>query len=479
MKILDKYILRSYLTKFFSFFFLIMFVFIFQTIWMFIDDLAGKELDAEILYKFIIYYCPKLIPLVLPLTVLLASIMTYGDLAENYEFAAIKSSGISLLRSMKSLLIFNTLLCFCVFFISNNLIPYSEFKSYNLRKNLAKVKPTLAISEGIFNTMGNMNIKVEDKYGVDNNNLSNVIIHKTNKYNDNLTVIKSETGQLVFDESLNVLNIVLNDGYRYEEILTEGTNNKEFKPHTTIKFKKHTIVFDLKRFYDVDFSQEKYNNTFRMQNINQLKFSVDSLEIKLAQQYNNFSESFYKRTGLYSFQTSYKGSGNIDKIDIDNHKTILDDFEERYRKPILKSIQRNIENQRVTLSTQKTNFFVRNKLINLHKLSYYEKFAISLSPLILFILGSSLGAIIRKGGFGYPVVFALMIFLIYHFIGTFSKNAAEDGTISATFGSIISTLIILPLSIYLFRRASMDKEIFSIEYFSSKFLNFFKIKNEN
>ena len=446
---------------------------------MFIDDLAGKELDAEILFKFIIYYCPKLIPLVLPLTVLLASIMTYGDLAENYEFAAIKSSGISLLRSMKSLLIFNTLLCFCVFFISNNLIPYSEFKSYNLRKNLAKVKPTLAISEGIFNTMGNMNIKVEDKYGIDNNNLSNVIIHKTNKYNDNLTVIKSETGQLIFDESLNVLNIVLNDGYRYEEILTEGTSNKEFKPHTTIKFKKHTIVFNLKTFYEVDFSQEKYNNTFRMQNIKQLKFSVDSLEIKLAQQYNNFSESFYKRTGLYSFQTSYKGSGNIDKIDIDNHKTILDDFEERYRKLILKSIQRNIENQRVTLSTQKTNFFVRNKLINLHKLSYYEKFAIALSPLILFILGSSLGAIIRKGGFGYPVVFALMIFLIYHFIGTFSKNAAEDGTISAKFGSIISTLIILPLSIYLFRRASMDKEIFSIEYFSSKFLNFFKIKNEN
>ena len=456
-----------------------MIVFIFQTIWMFIDDLAGKELDAEILFKFIIYYCPKLIPLVLPLTVLLASIMTYGDLAENYEFAAIKSSGISLLRSMKSLLIFNTLLCFCVFFISNNLIPYSEFKSYNLRKNLAKVKPTLAIREGIFNTMGNMNIKVEDKYGIDNNNLSNVIIHKTNKYNDNLTVIKSETGQLIFDESLNVLNIVLNDGYRYEEILTEGTSNKEFKPHSTIKFKKHTIVFNLKTFYEVDFSQEKYNNTFRMQNIKQLKFSVDSLEIKLAQQYNNFSESFYKRTGLYSFQTSYKGSGNIDKIDINNHKTILDDFEERYRKPILKSIQRNIENQRVTLSTQKTNFFVRNKLINLHKLSYYEKFAIALSPLILFILGSSLGAIIRKGGFGYPVVFALMIFLIYHFIGTFSKNAAEDGTISATFGSIISTLIILPLSIYLFKKASMDKEIFSIEYFSSKFLNFFKIKNEN
>ena len=116
MKILDKYILKSYLKKFFSFFFLIMLVFIFQTIWMFIDDLAGKEIDFEIIFKFLIFYCPKLIPLVLPLTVLLASIMTFGDLAENYEFAAIKSSGISLFRSMKSLIIFNIFLCLVNYF---------------------------------------------------------------------------------------------------------------------------------------------------------------------------------------------------------------------------------------------------------------------------------------------------------------------------------------------------------------------------
>ena len=116
MKLLDKYILISYLKKFFSFFLLIMFVFIFQTIWMFIDDLAGKEVDYEIIFKFLLYYTPKLIPLILPLTVLLASIMTFGDLAENYEFAAIKSSGVSLIRSMRSLIAFNLILCISVFF---------------------------------------------------------------------------------------------------------------------------------------------------------------------------------------------------------------------------------------------------------------------------------------------------------------------------------------------------------------------------
>ena len=114
-----------------------MFVFIFQTIWMFIDDLAGKEVDYEIIFKFLFYYS-KLIPLILPLTVLLTSIMTFGDLAENYEFAAIKSSGVSLIRSMRSLIAFNLILCISVFFVSNNLIPYAEFKSYNLEKILQK-----------------------------------------------------------------------------------------------------------------------------------------------------------------------------------------------------------------------------------------------------------------------------------------------------------------------------------------------------
>ena len=153
MKIIDKLILVSYVKIFVSFFFILMSIFIIQIIWVFIDDLAGKEVDFEIILKFLLYYSPKLLPLVIPLTVLLASIMTYGNLAENYEMAAIKSSGVSLFKSMRSLVIFNSILCFSMFYVANTLIPYAEFKSYNLRKNLAKLKPALAITEGIFNEL--------------------------------------------------------------------------------------------------------------------------------------------------------------------------------------------------------------------------------------------------------------------------------------------------------------------------------------
>ena len=463
MKILDKYILKSYLTKFFSFFILIMFVFIFQTIWMFVDDLAGKEIDFEIIFKFLIFYCPKLIPLVLPLTVLLASIMTFGDLAENYEFAAIKSSGVSLFRSMKSLMYFNLFLCVVVYFVTNNLIPHSEFKSYNLRKNLAKVKPSLAITEGIFNDLGLMNIKVANKSGLDNSKLEDVIIHKINRNNDNTIVIKAKSGKLISDEKNDILRIKLNDGYRYEEILAENPNSKQYKPHTQIYFETHEIFIDLKQIYNVDFSEERYNNTFRMQNLKQLEFSIDSLENKLVKEYSNFGENFYRRTGVFNFQTKYNRPFEFNTINISTHKTILNDFDLQSQKSIINSAVNNVSNQIANLNTQKTNFFIREKIINLHKISYHDKYAIPVSTLILFILGAPLGAIIRKGGFGFPVVTALMMFLFYHFLGTFAKNAAEDGSVVPFIGSWISNFVMLPIALYLLKRASSDKSILNVD----------------
>ena len=476
MKILDKYILKSYIKKFFSFFILIMFVFIFQTIWMFIDDLAGKEVDYEIIFKFLVYYTPKLIPLILPLTVLLASIMTYGDLAENYEFAAIKSSGISLIRSMKSLIVFNLILCISVFFISNNLIPYAEFKSYNLRKNLAKVKPSLAITEGIFNNIGFMNIKVDDKFGLDNSNLKGIIIHKSNANNDNNIVIKASSGKLVSNEFSDVLKIELNDGYRYEEIFNNKSNSDQYKPQTKIYFEKHEIFINLKELNNVDFSEEKYSNTFRMQNVNELKFSIDSLELKLVDQYQDFSNNFYKRTGIYNFQTNYSNNSLIPEID--SYKKILLNFDKASRIQIITSMQNNINNQINNLKTQRTNFFIREKLINLHKSNLHNKYAISLAAIILFFVGAPLGAIIRKGGFGYPVVIALLLFLTYHFVGTFAKNAAEDGSINPFVGSWVSNLIMIPVAIYLLIRASADKSIINIDNIYDDFFQLLnRIKN--
>ena len=159
---------------------ILMCIFIIQAIWIYIDEFAGKELDVEVILKFLLYNTPRLVPLVLPLTVLLASIMTFGNFSEQYELAAMKSAGISLNRAMRGLVVVNLILSLGTFYFANNVIPYSEFKIFNLRKNLAKLKPALAITEGIFNDIGQSNIKVRRKYGENNRFLEDVIIHKKN-----------------------------------------------------------------------------------------------------------------------------------------------------------------------------------------------------------------------------------------------------------------------------------------------------------
>jgi lipopolysaccharide export system permease protein len=201
LKILDRYILTTYLKTFFSVFTILMMIFILQSVWVYISELAGKDLEIEIVLKFLLYVSPRIVILVLPLTILLASIMVFGGFSENYEFAAMKSTGISLQRAMKSLSVFIVFLAVISFFFANSVIPYAEFNFYSLRRNIAKVKPAMAIAEGQFNQLNEINIKVAEKSGENGEFLRDVIIHqKKGNFTGNFTVIKSKTGEFISDD---------------------------------------------------------------------------------------------------------------------------------------------------------------------------------------------------------------------------------------------------------------------------------------
>ena len=252
MPVLDRYILFSFLRTFFSFFFILMLIFVVQTVWVFIDEFAGKGLDITVLLRFLLYYSPKLIPLVLPLTVLLASIMTYGSLAEHYEFAALKSAGISLTRAMRSVFVVSLLLSGIAFYVANTVVPYAEFKTYNLRKNLAKIKPALAISEGVFNDLGESNIKVQDKYGSNDRFLTDVIIHQKQPDLKNTVVVKSEEGELKNADFSDGIQLVLKNGNRYEELRPKRADRlKKRYPHSRVSFGTYTMNIDLRDFNNV------------------------------------------------------------------------------------------------------------------------------------------------------------------------------------------------------------------------------------
>ena len=459
MKILDKYILKFYLSRFIAVFAICFLIFIIQTFWLYIDELAGKGLDIFTIGKFFIYFSPKLVPLVLPLSILLASLTTYGTLSENYEFIAMKSNGISIIRSMVALLIFHIFLGIGSFYFSNHVVTYGELKSYNLRKNLAKLKPTLSIREGIFNDIGDMNIKVSRKYGDNEQYLEDIILHNISNDEINRLVIKAESGE-VRNENDNYLQLILKNGNRYEDIVASTASEKQNYPHTRASFEEYILNIDISDFNNVDLEEETYRSTYKMQKINQLKKSSDTLNTKFEEDINMFSKSFIIGHSLKKLPNLNPNQIELEDDYIDGSFLRLLDSPEVYEiNGVLSIAEDEVDSYLRQLSNKKKTFFLQQKLINLHKLTVNERYSLVFACIFLFLIGSSLGAIIRKGGLGLPLVLSIIIFLTYHYIGVFGKNAAEDNSISPFIGSWISTFIIAPFAIYLTMLVSTDRVI--------------------
>lgn len=459
MKILDKYILKFYLSRFIAVFAICFLIFIIQTFWLYIDELAGKGLDIFTIGKFFIYFSPKLVPLVLPLSILLASLTTYGTLSENYEFIAMKSNGISIIRSMVALLIFHIFLGIGSFYFSNHVVTYGELKSYNLRKNLAKLKPTLSIREGIFNDIGDMNIKVSRKYGDNEQYLEDIILHNISNDEINRLVIKAESGE-VRNENDNYLQLILKNGNRYEDVVASTAAEKQNYPHTRASFEEYILNIDISDFNNVDLEEETYRSTYKMQKINQLKKSSDTLKTKFLEDMNVFSESFIIGHSLRKLPNLNPNQIDLEDDYIDGSFLKLLDSPEVYEiNRVLSIADDEVDSYLRQLSNKKKTFFLQQKLINLHKLTINERYSLVFACIFLFLIGSSLGAIIRKGGLGFPLVLSIIIFLTYHYIGVFGKNAAEDNSISPLIGSWISTFIVAPFAIYLTMLVSTDRVI--------------------
>jgi len=479
LKILDKYILKSYLTRFIGVFAICFLIFIIQTFWLYIDELAGKGLDIFTIGKFFMYFSPKLVPLVLPLSILLASLTTYGTLSENYEFIAMKSNGISIVRSMIALLIFHIFLGVGSFYFSDNVVTYGELKSYNLRKNLAKLKPTLNIREGIFNDIGNMNIKVARKYGDNEQFLEDIILHNISDDEINRLVIKAEKGE-VKNEDNNYLQLILRNGNRYEDILASTAAEKQKYPHTRASFDEYILNIDISEFNNVDLNEENYRSTYKMQKINQLKTNSDTLNDKFNEDKIIFGKTFVAGHTLKKLPNLNTNQIELNDSEINgSFLNLLNDPEIYEINGVLAMAQEEAEMYIRQLDNKKKVFFLQQKLINLHKLTINERYSLVFACIFLFLIGASLGAIIRKGGLGLPLVLSIVIFLTYHYIGVFGKNAAEDNSISPFLGSWISTFIIAPFAIYLTKIVSSDRGVNFIVYDKIiQAINKFKSGNE-
>ena len=461
MKIIDKYILKTFLITFTVVFVILFFIFILQTVWLLIAELAGKDLDATMLLKFLLFSMPRLVPLVLPLSILLASIMTFGDLSENYELAAMKSAGISLRRALQPLFIFITVMSIAAFLFANSVIPYAEYKFINFRKNIAQAKPALAIAEGQFSDVGIYNIKVNKKSGENGENLTGITIHKKSEMGDgSRIVIKAKKGKLVSNEGSNTLQLILNDGNYYEDILPKNYEDRPKMPFVKSAFKKNIITIDISEFNKIDVDNENITNTNTMLTTSELRYTIDSLQKNYKTDIKSYTESITQRVG---FQKSTQPEVKIKKTKKKFNPNLLSYFNTKQQLDILNLANSNLESVKYTIESSSSDFKFKQININGHLIALNDKFVIAFACFLMFFIGAPLGAIIRKGGLGLPVVFAMLIFISFHFANTFGKKLAEEGGLSPFLGAWMSSIILTPLAILLTYRATNDIGLINLD----------------
>lgn len=477
MKIFDKYILKSFAQPLIATFFVVLFVLVMQALWLAFDEIAGKGIDLIFILKFLWYLTLMLTPTALPIAILLSSIMALGNLSENYEFAAIKSAGIPLSRVIKPLVILTILLSGLNFVFLNNIYPWATLKQKNLYLNMKKKKPALALMPGAFNTdIPGFTIKFDEKYGEEKNLLKNVQIADLSGGKGKTKVITAKKGTISSDEGSKYMTLTLEDGYYYEEHVKRIMKKEDRlkMPASSAIFEKYTINIDISSFNDDGSLKDENVKAYHgMLSINQLDSISKQSKISYYELIANRAKIFYtsaKAKNLHKYHDSL--------IDPNLKPEILDNFNLKNKGIVISDAVQSLKRITDRNENNKQRFKDARKRLNLYDFEYTNRIAFSFACLVLFFIGAPLGSIIRKGGFGLPMVLAIFIFVIYFFISQLGKNLAEESAITTVLGSWLSTIILLPFGILLTRRATKGMGVFNVDAIFDKFKKFFRKFNK-
>ena len=471
MKRLHKFIIKSFLGPFLMTFFICVFILLMQFLWKYIDDLVGKGLEWSIVTELLLYASCGLVPLAFPLAMLLASIMTFGNMGENYELVAMKASGISLFRIMRPLVVITLLLTMTAFYFSNNILPKTNLKFYSLLYSVKRQKPEMVIKEGVFsNDMDNYSIKVERK-GSDNNMLYGLMIYNHAQRDGNSNVTVADSGKMEITEltpEKKFMTVTLFNGYSYSDEEEKRTSHGRRFPFRRTSFEKEVISMAGFEFNRTD--EKLYAGASRMLNTKQLKYVGDSafLEYKIRVwrfvTSMNYQSDVNKQVSWLSMPfDSLRKNPELKPdtlVDIDHVFASLSTFEkqELYQKTIA-----NVRSNSQTISQQMDEMYTRKKYVNNFPMEWHRKYTLSIACLIFFFIGAPLGAIIRKGGLGMPVVVSILMFIAYYILMITGEKFAREDAWSMVGGMWFSSLVFLPLGVWLTYKAATDSGIMNVE----------------
>ena len=463
-------------------FFIVTFLLQMQFLWKYIDDLVGKGLSTLIIFKLLLYATATFVPLSLPLAILLASLMAFGSLGENYELTAIKSAGISLTRIMQPLIIFIALVSISAFFYSNYTMPYFNLKMRTLIFEIQQQKQELVIKEGVYTNLGNYAIKTQKKDSK-SNLMYNISIydHSNNQGNTNITM--ADSGYLKMSSDKRYLEVTLFKGESYTDDISRDRQrsfSQRSYPFRRDKFSKQVVNIPMIG-YDLQKSDESlFKSNFMMLNIKQLQHGIDSINKDVRQEYSNLSTrillSNYNHNIVHNVPetTKKKTSDSIIKRNSAKLRVMYYMLTDEDKVTTLGSAIDDARNTKIFISSEAPNINSKVAYLRRYEIEWHKKFTLSLACIIFFFIGAPLGAIIRKGGLGLPLVIAVVFFIIYYIITLSGEKLVRGSYIPPHIGVWIASMILLPLGIFLTIKATNDSAVLNLD---SYYKVFQKIKN--
>ncbi len=441
----------------------------------YIDDLIGKGFEWYVILQLLWYASATNVAMALPLAMLLSSIMTFGNLGENYELVAIKSAGISLQRAMMPLFILVSILSVSAFLFSDYMLPVANLKMGSLLWDVRNQKASFLIEEGIFNnSIPGYSIRVQKK-DEDGRTLHNVMIYDQTSSGSNTATTLAKEGLMYKTDQDRTLVLVLKDGVRYEESGSEKTYSPRQR-FTRFKFKETEQKFDLSGFKMQRTDEGLFKQNSAMLNLRQLSYYHDSTRRTVDSTVKELARYIIPSYKIYN--QAYTSTGAKSKRTPSYKKDLTEVMQEEKVMPAISYALGEARSVTESISPKLDEYNDYQKSLRRYMIEFNRKFTLSISCLLLFSIGAPLGAIIRKGGLGLPVVMSIIFFLIYHIISTIGEKSAKEGTVSPVFGMWIAIIVLTPLGIFLTYKAASDSALFDLDYYKQAIVKFFlKVKN--
>lgn len=480
IKKLDVFILKSYLLPLLVTFFVTTFLLLMQFLWRYIDDLVGKGLEVKIIIELFCFAAMGLLQMSLPLAVLCASIFAYGSMGDTNELIAIKAAGISLSRIMRPLIVFNIILMGAAFVYENNVLPYSNLRLWSLMFDVRNQRPEMNIKEGVFfDGIDQVRLKISSK-NTETNMMYDMMIydHRTNAGNTNVIIADSATMKVTDDKQFLVLTLY--SGHSYEDVIDKrnATENRKKRPFRTYTFDKQQVLFELEDYAFSRTNVDLFKHNSQMQNVNQLHYMIDSL----AKNYEHHNERSFMQffTNNICKAKESKDNHNVVTIKTDSLYNSLSTAEQLA--VVLKALNTSRSGESFILAAVDSNI-EKEKGLNKLRIEWHKKFTLGFVCLIMFFVGAPFGALVRKGGFGLPVIVSFIFYLLYYVLTMIGEKSVKAATVSPWFGMWYPIVIILIVGIYLTYLAVNDKTLPSLrpyiqELMSKYFSKKVKLKNQ-